>query len=75
MLAFNGLIGVGVAADVDDPGRIPGRRQLLFKQGCGVRLEEQPALEIQPRRQAKKGVGRAGVAIDAAELNTKSSCP
>ena len=66
VLPLDGLIGVGVGAERDHRRAVFRRRQLLLQQRRGVLLDEQLALEVEPRRQAEIGVGRARVAIGAA---------
>ena len=53
------LIGIGVGADGDGPHLIAGLGQLPLERLRGVGLGEQPGLEVEPRRKAEKGVGRA----------------
>ncbi len=66
--ALHGLIGIGIAPDMDGLRRISRPGQLLFQKRGGVRLEEQLALEIQARRKAHIGVGGPRITIDAAVL-------
>jgi len=63
-----GLVGIGIAADMDDLRAVAFLRQLPGQQFMGEGFEEQPALEIQTRRQAQIGVSRPSITIDAAVL-------
>ena len=62
------LIGIGVGADGDGTHRIAGIGQLAGQSFGSVGLGEQLGLEVEPRRQAEKGMGRPGEAVDAAML-------
>ena len=62
------LIGVGVAAERDRPADVVFLAQLGGQQRRRLRLVEDAALEIEPRRQAEIGVARPRIAIDAAML-------
>ncbi len=64
--AFNRLIGIGVGPQRNGGRYVALRRQFRAQQFRRVGLDEELALEIQPRRQAHVGVGRPGIAIDAA---------
>jgi len=63
------LVRVGIRADGDRFRDIAAFPECLLKQGGRVGLEEELALEIQPRRIAPIGVARPGIAIDAAVLS------
>src|SRR4029077_20263851 len=65
-LALDRLIGIGVAAECDWAAHIALLAQLDSEQFCSLRLVKEPALEIEPRRQAEIGMARPGIAIDAA---------
>jgi hypothetical protein len=60
------LVGIGVAADMDDLGDVFRLGQLALQQLAGLGLEIDLGLEIQAGRVAQIGVGRPGVAVDAA---------
>ena len=49
-------------------GLIAGLGELALERSTGIGLGEQLGLEIEPGRQAEKGVGRPREAIDAAML-------
>ncbi len=68
MLPLDRLVRIGVGADGDGARHVAGGGQLAFEQLGRVRLGEQLGFEIEPRRQAEIGVGRAREAIDAAVL-------
>ena len=67
-LALDRLIGIGVGADRDHARFVIRRRQFLFQELRRVGLGEQFRFEIEPRRQAEKGMGRPREAVDAAML-------
>ena len=67
-LALDRLIGIGVGADRDHARLVILRRQFLFQQLRRIGLGEQFGFEVEPRRQAEKGVGRPRKAVDAAML-------
>ncbi len=68
MLPLDRLVRIGVGADGDGARHVASGGQLAFEQLGRVRLGEQLGFEIEPRRQAEIGVGRAREAIDAAVL-------
>ena len=68
VLALDRLIGIGVGADRDHARFVAGCGQFLLQQFGRVRLDQQLGFEIEPRRQAEKGVGRPREAVDAAML-------
>ena len=68
VIALDRLVGIGVGAERDGLGRVALLRQRLPQQLGGVRLGKQPRLEIQPRGQVVKGMGRPRKAIDAANV-------
>ena len=68
VLALHRLIGIGGGAERDRLRTVARRRELAGQQPGRVRLGEDPRLEVEPRRQAEPGMGRAGVAVDAAML-------
>jgi hypothetical protein len=66
--ALDRLVTVGVRADRERSGRVAAFREFGAQQSCGIGFGEQPAFEIEPRRQVVEGVRRSGKAIDAAML-------
>src|SRR5688572_11581725 len=66
--ALHRLIRIGHATEANSLGRPGLREQLLPKERGRVLLDEDPALEIDARRQAEVLVIRPGIAIDAAVL-------
>ncbi|MNE14799.1 hypothetical protein D3C80_1076900 [compost metagenome] len=68
LLAFDGLVGVGVGAQVDRRAHIARLAQLLFEHGGGVGLGNQLGFEVQPRRQVPIGMAGPRIAVDAAML-------
>src|SRR6202022_2898148 len=67
-LAFDRLVGVGVAAERDWAADISFLAQLGGEQLCRLRLVEEGALEMRAGRESEEGVARPRVAIDAAVL-------
>ncbi len=65
---LDGLVGVRVGAHGDGARHVARARELAGEQLRGVRLGEQPGLEVEPGREAEPGVGRAGEAVHAAML-------
>src|SRR6516164_345610 len=65
---LDGLIRIGVGADSDGARAIDRVGELALERYAGVGLCEQLGLEVEPRRQAKEGVGGPREAIDAAML-------
>ncbi len=66
--ALDRLIGIGVGADRDHARLVILRRQFLLQKLRRIGLGEQSGFEIEPRRQAEKGMGRPREAVDAAML-------
>ena len=66
--ALLGLVGIGVAADVDDVGLVGRPRKLAREQPSRVWFEEDATLEIEAGREPDVGVARARIAVDAAVL-------
>ena len=66
--AFGRLVGIGVGAERDRRAAIGGLGELGPEQPRRLGLDQYPAFEIEPGRQAQIGVGRAREAIDAAML-------
>ena len=65
-LPLDGLVGVGVGAELDELGHIAGARQLLLEQLDRIGLVKKFALEVQSRGQVQVGMRGAREAIDAA---------
>jgi hypothetical protein len=65
---LDGLVGVGVGSEDEDPAAIALARELATQEvGC-VRLREDPALEVEPRRESEVRVRLARETVDAAVL-------
>ena len=62
------LVGIGVDPQGDDARHIAGARELAAQKLRPVGLEEQLALEIEPRRQAVIGMAGPRETVDAAML-------
>ena len=68
LLALEGLVGVGGAAEDDGRAGVAGAAQRLAQQLLGIRLVEDLRLEIEARRQPEVGMGRPRIAVDATVL-------
>ncbi|MNT71778.1 hypothetical protein D3C72_2103030 [compost metagenome] len=75
MFALDGLVGVGVGTQVDRRAAVAGLRELLFEQGHGIGLGDQPGLEIQPRRHVPVRMAGPRIAIDATVFYYKNQSP
>ncbi|MNJ44763.1 hypothetical protein D3C77_398290 [compost metagenome] len=70
LLAFDGLVRIGVGTQVDRRADITWLAQLLLQHLGGVGLGDQPGFEVQPGGQVPIGMTGARITVNAAVLTT-----
>jgi hypothetical protein len=68
MVTLHRLVGIGVRPDRQWRGPVAWSPQFLIKHPGDAGPGDQPGFEVEPRRQVQKGMGRPGIAVDAAML-------